>query len=245
MERADRKVTGAGRRTGEPVLVIAPRGPRLARWRAELTRHGFIARFAWTPLNGIAIARDSGVTLIVVYAADTAGRGIGIIRGLRDEGNPAVILALTRQHDALRAVECMESGADSCVSHRCSSPELIARLRALTRRQRPQLTQPALWLLGDLRVDPSIPVVARGTERIALSPREFALLLALLRRRGRIVSHQEIRRDVWRTSSPNDRRVASLILNLRRKLERNPGDPRYIVTARSHGYLIPSRESGS
>jgi DNA-binding response OmpR family regulator len=91
-------------------------------------------------------------------------------------------------------------------------------------------------------VDASIPVVVRGTEHIALSPHEFALLLALLRRRGRIVSHQEIRRDVWRTSPPHDGRVAALIRHLRRKLERDPDNPRYILTARSHGYLIPGQE---
>jgi DNA-binding response OmpR family regulator len=196
-----------------------------------------------TPDNGVAIARDSGVALIVVFAADTARRGIGIIRKLRDEGNPAAILALTRQHDALSAIEAMESGADGCVTHRCSSPELVARLRALARRQRPWFAQRALWLLGDLRVDPSIPVVVRGTEHIALSPNEFALLLALLRRRGRIVSHEELHREVWRAPPTGDRRLAVLILALRRKLEPDPEDPRYILTARSHGYLIPVQVS--
>jgi DNA-binding response OmpR family regulator len=241
MSRADSRTPRAEQRIGEPVLVIAPRGPRLGQWRAELNRHGFVVHFPSTPDHGLAIARDSGVTLIVVYAADAAGRGIGIIRRLRDEGNPAAILALTRTRDAMSTVESVESGADGCVSHRCSSHELIARLHALRRRLRPQLMQRTLWLLGDLVVDPSIPVVLRGTEHIALSPHEFALLLALLRRRGRIVSHQEIRRDVWRESPPNDRRVAALILNLRRKLEHDPDDPRYILTARSHGYLIPAQ----
>ncbi len=232
-----------GSGVAEPVLVIAPHGQRLARRCMELNRHGFVVDLASTPDQGMAIARDSGIGLIVVYVADATGGGIRIIRALRDEGNPAAILALTKQHDALSAVESMESGADGCVSYTCSRRELIARLRALMRRQRPRQVQPALWLVGDLRVDPTIPVVMRDTEQIALSPYEFALLLALLRRRGRIVSHDELRRDLWRASTSNERRLTALILNLRRKLERTPEEPRYILTVRSHGYLIPGQDS--
>jgi DNA-binding response OmpR family regulator len=222
----------------EPVLVIAPLGARAHDWCADLRQNGFLVDAANTAANGVAFARDSGITLILVA---TAEMGLGVIRALRDEGNPAAILAVTSTNDVTSTVEAIESGADLCVGDNCSSAELVARLNALARRQHMQPAgQRTLWTLGDLVVDPLNRMVMRGDELIPISPREFAILLALLRRRGRVVTHQELLRDVWHEAPrPKAQHLSSLIFKLRHKLEPDHSPPRYILTIRSRGYLIP------
>jgi DNA-binding response OmpR family regulator len=223
---------------GEPVLVIAPLGPRVYDWCANLRRHRFIVDFVDTPDDGLAFALESGSALILIA---TAEMGLGIIRALRDEGSPAGILAVTSANDTRATVDAIESGADLCVGNTCSGAEVVARLNALVRRRH---TQPArqrtLWTLGDLVIDPLNQMVTRGDALIPVSPRAFAVLLALLRRRGRVVSHQELLRDVWREPPrPKMQIIAALILQLRIKLEPDRRAPRYILTVRSTGYLIP------
>jgi DNA-binding response OmpR family regulator len=222
----------------EPLLVIAPLGVRARDWCTELEHNGFLVDVANTVDNGIALARDSGIALMLIA---TAEMGLGAIRALRDEGNTAGILAVTCADDTASTVDAIESGADLCVVDTCSGAELVARLTALARRQHTQARgQRTLWTLGDLVVDPLSRMVTRGDCRIPMSPREFAILVALLRRRGRVVTRQELWRDVWREGPrPKIQHLAALIFKLRNKLDPDNRATSYIRTIRSWGYLIP------
>jgi DNA-binding response OmpR family regulator len=223
---------------GEPLLVIAPPGARAHEWCANLRHYRFIVDFADTPDEGLAFARESGITLILIATADM---GLAVIRALRDEGNPAAILAVTSATDTTGTVDAIESGADLCVADTCSCAEVVARLNALARRQHPQPSaQRTQWRMGDLVIDPLTRMVMRGDALISVSPREFAVLLALLRRRGRVVTHEELLRDVWpEPPRPKIQLLAAMIYKLRSKLEPDHLVPRYILTMRSAGYLIP------
>jgi DNA-binding response OmpR family regulator len=229
------------RAINEPVLLVAPERSESQQWRAALGQGGFIVEFVPDPDAGLARARESGITLVVVDVGDEAGRGVQLVRTLRDEGNPAIVLVVAPVGDVDGVVEALESGADGCVDSMCSGRELVAHLAALVRRPRPD-HQPgrALWIIGDLRVDPGSRCVSRNTEQIILAPREFAVLIALLRRRGRAVSREEMLRDVWRHQPrPTLHSIDALVRDLRSKLEPNKRSPRYILTVRSRGYLIP------
>jgi DNA-binding response OmpR family regulator len=236
--------------SGQPVLVIAPSGERSQALCATLEQLGFAVDYTPSPDHGVAQARDSGIALILIDAADLDGRGVGVIRTLRDEGNPAAILALTSPGDALGTIECIEAGADGCVRDTVSGAELVARLRALVRRSGTgwggARGARVRWVIDDLRIDPSTRTVVRDAATIRLSPRELGVLLALLRRQGRAVSHEEVFREVWRRPSHRSaQRVASVINTLRRKLEHDQDNPRYIRTVRAGGYLIPRKEQRS
>jgi DNA-binding response OmpR family regulator len=177
---------------------------------------------------------------MIVDAGDPAGRGVHLIRAVRDEGNPVAILAVIRGSNASAAVEALDSGADGCASDTCTRGELAARLRAVTRwRHLHAPTRPEQWEIGDLRVDPSSPIVGRGEAHVTLTPSEHAVLRALLRRRGRVVSAGELSRAVSEAGAhPSRYGIKDLVQRLRCKLEDTPHSPQYILTIRARGYLI-------
>jgi DNA-binding response OmpR family regulator len=227
----------------ESVLLIAPAGKTTDAWCVELDLDGFLVECEPSAILGVASASASGIAVIIIDLAGAPSQGVHVIRTLRDQGNPATILAITAADDVHTAIDAIESGADGCTDHACSPKELAARLRALIRRQgtggQGAQLQAVSWTLGDLRVDPVARGVSRDGRPVQLSPREFDVLVALLRRRGRVVSCEELLHDVWRDQKhPISHTVETVIFSLRHKLESDPTHPHHIHTVRSGGYVI-------
>jgi DNA-binding response OmpR family regulator len=233
--------SGSRRGRSEPVLVVA-NGRRVTdEWRAELARSGFAADEVSSLDRAFADASQSGVALIVVDVMADENGSIELIQTLRDAGNPAIILAVIRAGSSDSVIEALDAGADGCIDHTSGARELVARLQALVRRRRPgSRSHRVSWVVHDLRIDPTARCVFRNAQPIPLARREFAVLLALLRRRGRAVSREDVLRDVWRRPPrPAAHSVDAIVRDLRRKLELDQRSPRYILTVRAAGYLIP------
>lgn len=179
---------------------------------------------------------------MVVDAGDPARRGVQIIRAIRDQGNPVAILAITRGPSASAAIDALDSGADGCTSDTCTHRELAARLRAVTRwRHLRADTRSRHWEIGGFRIDPSSPIVDGHEGQLSLTPSEHAILRALLRRRGHVVSTGELSLAVSEAGArPNRNGIKELVHRLRCKLEDTPAHPRHILTIRARGYLIPA-----
>jgi DNA-binding response OmpR family regulator len=224
----------------QAVLMVGPRRDVTDAWRAELERQGFAVQHEPNATLGAATARASGVALMVIDVDDRSSGGLQAIKMIREEGNPATILAVTPADRVATAIESIDSGADSCTDQLCTPRELAARLYALIRRPRPgESPISASWTLGDLRVDPASRRVLREGRQVTLPPREFAVFVALLRRRGRVVGVEELLGDVWRDRpATRAHAVEDTISGLRRKLWLRPTDAGYIHTVRSGGYLI-------
>jgi DNA-binding response OmpR family regulator len=120
--------------------------------------------------------------------------------------------------------------------------ELLARVDALLRRAassgtRAKLAAPVTF--GDVQVDPGTHTVRRNGEAVLLRPKEYDLLIALLQRKGQVASRAELLEEVWGYSGEvYSRTVDTHVAELRRKLEGNAADPRYILTVRKTGYRI-------
>ena len=228
--------------TPEPVLIVAADCIVTHVWRGELARSGFAVDEVSSLDQASARASQSGVALIVVGVMTDENGRIELIQTLRDAGNPATILAVIRAGSSESVIEALEAGADGCIDHTSGARELVARLQALVRRRRPgPRSGNVSWIVHDLRIDPTARCVFRDAQPIALARREFAVLLALLRRRGSAVSREVVLRDVWRRPSrPTAHSVDAIIRDLRRKLEPDHRSPRYILTVRAAGYLIPA-----
>jgi DNA-binding response OmpR family regulator len=171
---------------------------------------------------------------VVVLDRDLPGvHGDEVCRRIAAAGAGSRVLMLTAASTIRDRVEGLGLGADDYLPKPFDFAELVARVRALARRS--GLAVPAVFVTGDLSLDPGRRVAQRGGRRLDLSPKEFAVLECLLAAGGRVVSAEELLERVWdEMADPFTTAVKSTIRRLRAKL----GDPPLIETIREGGYRI-------
>ena len=162
--------------------------------------------------------------------------GLTVCRVLRSEGSTLPILMLTARTEPSDRVAGLDAGADDYVTKPFDLGELFARLRALTRRLRPDDQLGARLELGDLVIDPSGRTVSRAGRHLELSKTEFDLLELLVRTAGIVLDHSTIYERIWHYDfGPDSKNLAVYSGYLRRKTEEG-GAPRLIHTVRGVGY---------
>jgi len=197
--------------------------------------------------QGLERARDPGLHLVILDLMLPERGGYEVLRQLRMEGVRTPVLILTARSQESDVVMGFDLGADDYVTKPFSTLELVARVRALLRRVPPgaEAARPATgrYRFGDVEVQASSRTVMKGIEPVELTPKEFDLLMALLRRQGAVASRSELLSEVWEYGNVevHTRTVDVHIAELRRKLEDDPGDPTYILTARKAGYRLKTQ----
>ena len=171
---------------------------------------------------------------VIVLDRDLPGvHGDEVCRILVSDGCEARVLMLTASGTVEDRVDGLGLGADDYLPKPFAFAELVARMRALGRRS--GISLPPMLVHGDLRVDPAHRSALRDGQRLALSPKEFAVLEYLLAAQGRVVSAEELLEGVWdEAADPFTTTVKVTIRRLRAKL----GDPPIIVTVPHGGYRI-------
>jgi two-component system response regulator MtrA len=155
------------------------------------------------------------------------------------------VLILTARTEEADKVRGFRLGADDYVTKPFGILELMARVEALLRRSGigPSSARAIPAGFGDVTIDLASRTVRKGAHPVSLTPMEFNLLLALLERRGAVVSRLDLLREVWgHASSVLTRTVDTHVAELRRKLEDDPSRPRHILTARKAGYRLQREE---
>jgi len=180
--------------------------------------------------------RAESPDIAVLDVSMPAVDGLTVCRVLRSEGNTLPILMLTARTEPSDRVAGLDAGADDYVTKPFDLGELFARLRALTRRLRPDEQPGARLELGDLVIDPSGRTVSRAGRQLELSKTEFDLLELLVRNAGIVLDHTTIYERIWNYDfGPDSKNLAVYIGYLRRKTEEG-GAPRLIHTVRGVGY---------
>lgn len=163
--------------------------------------------------------------------------GLRVCAAIRERGDLPIIM-VTARADTEDVIAGLEAGADDYVTKPLDAGELAARIRALLRRARASDSAvPEVLALADLTVHPLEGRVLRNGTELRLTKTEFRLLCTLAEAAGRVVTREELLERVWGYGYFGDTRLLDVhIRRLRRKVERDPGQPRHIVTVRGIGY---------
>ncbi|MDX1609383.1 MAG: response regulator transcription factor [Halofilum sp. (in: g-proteobacteria)] len=201
---------------------------------------GFMIEHASSGDTGLAMALDNDYDAAIVDLMLPGRDGLDVIDEMRRHQKRLPVIILSARRSVDERIRGLQAGGDDYLTKPFSFSELLARVQALIRRAN-ETSQPAGLAVGDLSIDLLTHDVRRGDQRIALQPREFALLEYLMRNSGRVVSKTMIMEHVWDYNfDPHTNVVESRICRLREKVDRGFDAP-LIHTVRGLGYVL--RES--
>src|SRR6266568_1048857 len=222
------------------ILVIEDNPDLAYGLRNNLEIEGYEVEVAKDGARGLTRAKTAKPDLILLDLMLPGMDGFRVLRALREEGHGMPVLILTARGEEADKVRGLRLGADDYVTKPFGVLELLARVEALLRRTAPPgdgAGEPELF--GAVEVIPASRTVLRSGQPVALTPKEFDLLLALLRRDGAVVSRMELLTEVWGYSAAVlSRTVDTHVAELRRKLETDPAAPQHILTVRKAGYRL-------
>ena len=224
----------------DPVIVLIEDEPQIRRFlRATLTGQGYRLFEAGTAADGLVeiASRQPDVVIIDLGLPDLDG--LEVIRRLREWSKVPVIVLSARGQERDK-VGALDAGADDYVSKPFSAGELLARVRvALRHAAGAAHEESAAFAVGELQVDLLRRHVTVGGTEVRLTPIEYKLLATLVRYAGRVVTHQQLLRDVWGPSHDDQSHYVRVYMaHLRHKIEAQPARPRYLLTEPGVGYRL-------
>jgi DNA-binding response OmpR family regulator len=224
-------------------ILVAEDDPDLALGlKNNLEIEGYDVRVARDGAEALALALQWQPALLVLDLVMPKFDGMRVLRELRERDSRIAVLILTARGEEADKVRGLKLGADDYVTKPFGLLELLARVESLLRRARGEPTRETtsqLLQFGDVEVDPVARRVRKAGVEVALRPKEYDLLLELLRHRGEVRSRLELMQTVWGYSSAViTRTVDTHMFELRRKLEADAARPRHIMTIRGIGYRL-------
>lgn len=184
---------------------------------------------------GASRALSQSFDLILLDVMLPKKDGFAVCRQLRSASVRTPVIMLTAKTQAADKVLGLETGADDYVTKPYDPAELRARIRAMLRRQSEVL--PDVYRCGDVELDFTRREVRRGGAPVSIRPQEFRLLETFVLHRGRALSRRRLIDEAWgRGTFVTDRVVDTQIATLRKKIERDPSSPRYLLSIRGFGY---------
>lgn len=220
------------------VLVVEDQRDLASLLAQNLRYEGFEVRTIEDGREALPLVRSWAPDLVLLDLMLPGMDGFEVLRGIRATSRDLPVLILSargEEHDKIRGFRL---DADQYVTKPFSLPELLERVHALLRRSaRTGAPSESLVTFGDVTVDPAARTVTRGGAPVTLPPKAFDLLLSLVRREGRVATRVELLREVWGYGPlVLSRTVDSHVVELRRKLESNPAEPRHLLTVFKVGY---------
>lgn len=207
--------------------------------RMNLEAEGHSVQVADDGEAGLALARELIPDLVILDIMLPRLNGLEVLRSLRQEGSTVPIIMLSARGAEMDKVIGLELGAEDYITKPFSLAELLARVKAVLRRD--AMSRPAvskqLVRFGDVEVHHETRQVLRDGQPVELTATEFDVLWCLVDAAGRVMSREKILAHVWGPAHHGTvRTIDNFLLQLRNKLEPDPQDPKYLLTVRGVGY---------
>jgi two-component system, OmpR family, copper resistance phosphate regulon response regulator CusR len=220
------------------ILIVEDEEKMAKALRTGLQADQFSVSVARTGEEGFFLASTEAFDLVILDLMLPRRDGMEVLAALRQRNVAVPVLILTSKDAVKDRVRGLDAGADDYMVKPFAFSELLARIRALLRRGRPELTD--RLRLADLEMDTSGRTASRDGKDLQLTAREFDLLEYLMRQQGRVVSREMLARDVWQETArytPLDNVIDVHIAHLRRKID-EPFKKKLLQTVRGVGFVL-------
>ncbi|MGJ5817468.1 response regulator transcription factor [Paludibaculum fermentans] len=237
-------------RTDRPAILVVDDDVEMTEMLCEyLDPEGFVIEVCHDGDTGLKLALQPHWQLIVLDVMLPRLNGFEVLRRLRASSQVPVIM-LTARGDAIDRVVGLQGGADDYLPKPFDPQEFVARVKAILRRTAPSALRPHededVVALADVTLDSRARTVRRGGAHVELTSAEFALLRVFLRAAGRVLTREELFREVLdREFSVFDRSIDNHVSSLRKKLGARPDGRERIRSVRNAGYIYPLDETGA
>ncbi len=223
-------------------ILIVEDNARLAYGlRNNLEIDGHVVDVAEDGPQGLEAVASGEPDLVILDLMLPGMNGYQVLRSLRDQGSGVPVLILTARGEEADKVMGFRLGADDYVTKPFGVLELLARVTAILRRAGRDGQPNQVETFGSVEIRLEQRSVLRDGREVQLTPKEFDLLVALVRRRGAVATRTALMKEVWgHRAAIVSRTVDTHIAELRRKLEEHPGEPHHILTVHRSGYRLRS-----
>jgi two-component system KDP operon response regulator KdpE len=228
--------------TRKRILVVDDEQEITLVLRSGLTKHGFDVRVAGEGQAALELFQAWTPDLVITDLSMPNMNGLKLCRRLREISDVPIIILSVKGDEATK-VEALDAGADDYLTKPFGMGELLARVRATLRRSPQASNEGTVIEAGDFRVDFETRAVQVAGKEIRLSPKEFDLLVFLIRNSGKVLTHRTLLANIWGGNYTDQTEYLRVFIrHLRKKIEPDPAKPRYILTDPWVGYrFIPGK----
>ncbi|MDD2483717.1 MAG: response regulator transcription factor [Eubacteriales bacterium] len=207
----------------------------------SLSTNGYDVISAGTGVGGISLFLSENPDLILLDLGLPDIDGLSVIAQIRSSSDTPIIVVSARGQEQEK-IEALDRGADDFITKPFYIGELLARVRVALRKKQPKEATPEVFALDSFRLDFSKRRVFVDDAEIHLTPIEFKLLCVLVENAGKVLTHGFLIKAVWGYSDNDDSQSLRVFMaNLRRKIEKNTADPKYIRTEVGVGYRFAEK----
>jgi two-component system KDP operon response regulator KdpE len=222
---------------GQRVLVVDDENSIRRYLRAALSSQGFAAYEAASGTKALSAVLNDRPDIIILDLGLPDFDGIEVTRRLREWSNTPIIILSVREAEQDK-IAALDAGADDYLTKPFGTGELMARMRVVIRRLAGKSDEPILQV-ENLKMNLSRRVLTVNAAQISLTLTEYEILRLLLQNAGKVITHRQLLRQVWGNAYESEMHILRVnIRNLRRKIERDPARPHYLITESGVGYRI-------
>lgn len=221
------------------ILIIEDEKDLVTGLKFNLEARDYEVSAAYDGETGYGKAINEHPDLVILDLMLPKLNGFEVCKRLKKEVPGIPIIMLTAKSQESEIVTGLELGADDYITKPFSVLELVARIKTVLRRVQPQSKEPEIYKFGDLEINFKKYVARKKGKSLKLSPREFEMLQYFIKKRGEIISRDDLLNQIWGYDSfPNTRTVDAHIAKLRQRIEDKPKDPKFIITVHGLGYKL-------